>query len=186
MVVALLAPIMTFAGGGDYMLRSGDPKVVCVKGLVMGLEFDYSECLIWDMKEDKFFSIEDYVKFRGEDWQRDLPEELRKAEEAFVEKFNDKSDYALVSPQATSADYTMVFKLNEFSYGRNVIWSSNQAGWATGEVIIRNKAGEKVAVYMFTKALGDCGAGAGMFEARRQNSYEEVAKNIAKRLNKLK
>ena len=28
LMVVAFAPIMTFAGGGDYMLRSGDPKVV--------------------------------------------------------------------------------------------------------------------------------------------------------------
>lgn len=183
----MLLSLSSFAGAKDVKLVSGDASVIAVKGMSVRVEFDYSECQIYDMGEKKFFDIDEYMKFKGEDWVRDLPGELRKAEDAFLEEFNDESKKAQVVGSSAEAEYTMVFKLKEFSYGKPVVFFRSDIAWGTGVVeIVKTATKETVATFEFVKVDGAVAGGIAAMELRREQCYEHVAEAMAKTLNKIK
>lgn len=50
----MLLCLSSFAGSKDVNLVSGNAKVVAVKGMKVNVEFDYSDCQIYDMSEKRF------------------------------------------------------------------------------------------------------------------------------------
>lgn len=183
----MLLCLSSFAGSKDVNLVSGNAKVVAVKGMKVNVEFDYSDCQIYDMSEKRFFDIDEYMKFKGEDWVRDFPNELKKAEVAFLEEFNDESKTSQLVVGAADAEYTIVFKLKEFSYGKTVVMFRSDIAWGTGFVeIVNNATKESVATYEFVKVKGSVAGGIGAMELRREQCYEHVAEALAESLNKLK
>lgn len=185
-LLCAFSTISAFAGD-DFKLSSGDASVVAVSDMVVNVEFDYSSCQIYDMGEEKFFDLKDYMEFKGEDWVRDYPGELKKAEDAFVEEFNGETKKATIQAGKTDADYTFVFRLTEFSYGKAVVIFKSHIAWGTGEVLVRdNKSGETVATFSFEKMNGAVAGGIAAMELRREECYEHVAEALAKALNKTK
>lgn len=131
--------------------------------------------------------MDEYMKFKGEDWVRDFPNELKKAEVAFLEEFNDESKTSQLVSGAADAEYTIVFKLKEFSYGKTVVMFRSDIAWGTGFVeIVNNATKESVATYEFVKVKGAVAGGIGAMELRREQCYEHVAEALAESLNKLK
>lgn len=172
---------------GDFALKSGSPEAVCQKGIQMNVEFDYSDCTIYDKDEEKYFTVEDYMEFKGEEWKRDLPGELKKAEDAFSEEFNSDAKRCTINPIAKNAEFTVIFHLKEFCYGKKVVWVSSQNAWGSGEVSIKNNTtGEVIVTYTFSKVDGSVPMGTGMMELRRESCYEHVAEALVKRINKFK
>ena len=185
--LALVVCNIAYAGSKDIKLSSGNAKPIAIKDMKVRVEFDYSECQIYDMSEKKFFDMDEYMRFRGEDWVRDFPNELKKAEDAFVEEYNDESKTSVLVDSSCSSEYTVVFRLKEFSYGKNVIMFRSDLAWGTGLVeLIKTDTREVIATYNFVKVQGKVMGGIGALELRRESCYEHVAEALAESINKLR
>ena len=187
LLLVMLFELSAFASSDDVVVRSGDAKSIAIKGITINVVFDYTGSQIYDMKEKQYYAVSDYIKMKGEEWERDFPSELKKAEDAFIEEFNEDSKKAVFAVNSDNAKFTLTFKLKDFSYGKAVVWSSKDRAWGSGVLeVVNNETRDTVVVFEFTKVDGKTAAGIGQMELRREECYEHVAEALAKLLNKKK
>ena len=185
--VLLLSSLFTAAAqeGGEFILRSGDPRLVAQKKQVVDIAFDYSQCQIQDFEKGLFYSTEEFLAKQTPGWKKDWLAELARAEKSLIEEFNDESDRAQVK-QGSGADYKLVVRFDDFTYGRVIVRGDADLCNATGRIMVQDSTGTTVAVFGFTKVVGKTFGGAGAFEKRRVKCYENLGVKMATFLNAVK
>lgn len=162
-------------------MASSDLKLV--KGSVAELKGSKATiCAKWDYSkstlEDKPVSA--FLKEKGEDWERDYPKEIANAERNFISRLNDKAKKHVTAVQGDDADYQIVVKVKNFTYGSTGLsvvigfGAGDARLWGTLE-IYKKGASEPIAVIDID---GAGGAGIGN-ELRRIECYREIAELLA-------
>ena len=166
----------------DSKLESGSLIPLKDSEVRMLVTWDYSKMLI----EDK--TVEDFLKEKGADWQRDYSAEVGACEAAFEVYFNkENKKYALITEDDLSAQYEMIIHVSELHYGSTataVIFGgfSRGAHIKGNAEVVRLSDKETIANISF-----DCsGAAAIGNEARRTLAYYDLAKDLAKSIKKAK
>lgn len=182
LIFLFAAFMISLTAMADADLKSGsmiDLKKSDVRVLVT---WDYSKMLIEDKKPA------DFLKEKGADWERDYPAEVSAGEAAFDVQFNKKDKkYALITDDEDAAQYEFVIHVEKFHYG-SLGAAIAFGGFARGAHIegtvdvIKLSDKSKVATISF-----DCsGSAAYSNEARRVLAYQDLAKDLAKLVNKAK
>lgn len=169
LVIALMASMNAMAGS-DLKLESGSVKELKGSGATVCAVWDYSNSTI----EEK--SIKDFLKEKGAEWERDYPDEIKRAEDNFIERLNDKAKKSFTAVSGNDADYKLVIKVKNFDYGSSSasIWVGFGAGDARiyGKMELYKKGvSEPLAVFDLD---GVSGSGGGN-EKRRVEAYRELA-----------
>jgi hypothetical protein len=169
LVVALMASVNAMAGS-DLKMESGSVKELKGSGATICAVWDYSKSTI----EDK--SIKEFLKEKGADWERDYPAEIKRAEENFIERLNDKAKKNFTAVSGNDADYKLVIKVKNFNYGST--GASMWVGFGAGDARIYGKMelykkGEAKPLATFDLD-GVSGSGGGN-EQRRVEAYRELA-----------
>lgn len=184
-VSALVCAMASFSAFADVKLEKGSIYELKNEDVRVNIVFDYSQCKIEGKEVDAF------LKEKGEDWVKDYPMELQKAELVFKDQFNDECDYAQVID--SDAPYKIVVKIVDFDYGDrgaafNPFNFSAKSGGAKieGEIEVY-KQGEDapIAVLKIEDARGNNAITAGN-EIRRVMAYYDVAEDLAKAIDKAK
>jgi hypothetical protein len=177
-VLTLMSNLCLFASSdlklvkGSVAELKGSKATICAK-------WDYSNSTI----ENK--AINDFLNEKGDEWKRDYPKEIAKAEENFLSRLKDKASKHVTPVEGDDADYKIVVKVKNFSYGSTgaSVWVGFGAGdarmWGTLE-IYKKGASEPIAVIDID---GAGGSGYGN-EKRRVECYREMAELLADILKK--
>lgn len=125
LIMGIMTSLMSFAGD-EITLRSGNPKVL-YQAVSAALEIDYSSTMV------KKETLDEYLKGRGEDFVRDWPEDIKKAQSYFVTRFNKKNKKGMQLVEADeSVAYKMVIHISYLDMGNGGSafnpWASAKAG----------------------------------------------------------
>lgn len=179
LIVFAITSLVAFA---DAEVKSGSLKELKNAEVRVLVTWDYSKMLI----EDK--SVAEFLKEKGEDWQKDYPREVAASEATFDVFFNKKNKkYALITDDEEAAQYEMIIHIDEFHYGSTaaavVFGSFSRGAHIKGHVeVVKLSDKSTIATITF-----DCsGAAAIGNEARRTLAYQDLAKDLAKRVSKAK
>ena len=182
----LLAFIMLFActvgiqAKSDLQLIKGSLAELKGSQATVSVEWDYSHSTI----EHK--SIKEFLKEKGPDWEADYADEIKRAEENFISRMNDKSkDVKTIGDP--DGDYKIVVKVRDFDYGNTT--ASVLVGFGAGDArlygtleIYKNGSAKPIAELDMD---GVSGAGFGN-EKRRVEAYRELAETLSKLIKKAK
>jgi len=180
LTVSLLVSLKMMAGSdlklikGSVLELKGSKATICAK-------WDYSNSTI----EKK--SIEEFLETKGEEWKRDYPQEIANAEQNFISRLRDKASKNVTPVEGDDADYMIIVKVRNFSYGNTsaAVWVGFGAGdarlWGTMEIYKKGES-EPIAIIDID---GAGGAGYGN-EKRRVECYREIAELLADILKKAK
>ena len=169
LVVALMASVNAMAGS-DLKMESGSVKELKGSGATICAVWDYSNSTL----EEK--SIKEFLKEKGEDWERDYPKEIQNAEDNFIERLNDKSKKNFKAVSGDDADYKLLIKVKNFDYGSRAasVWVGFGAGdariWGKME-LYKKGVSEPIAIF----DIDGVGGSGGGNEWRRIEAYRELA-----------
>jgi len=183
----LLTLFVILAG---IVTATAKPDVSLIKGSLLELKGSNAKIFVrWDYTKS---TIEDkpvaaYLKERGADWERDYPAELTRAEKAFRERLGDKSKDVSTVTKESEADYVIVMKVKDFNYGQTAL--AVTVGFGAGDARLSGtmeiyKKGQKEPIAVLD-VDGVHGKGYGS-ELRRENTYRDLAENLAKLIKKAK
>ncbi len=166
------------------------PDVEVVKGSLAELKSSNAKVYVrWDYSnstiEDK--PVNTYLKEHGDDWVRDYKSEIKRAEDNFRERLDDKSKDVSTVTNEKDADYTIVMKVKNFNYGQTAL--AVAVGFGAGDAHLYGtmeiyKKGQSKPIAVLN-VDGVPGTGYGN-EIRRENAYRELAENLAKLIKKAK
>ncbi len=166
----------------DAEVKSGSLKELKDSEIRILVTWDYSKMLI----EDK--SVDEFLKEKGADWQKDYPREVAASEATFDVFFNKKNKkYALITDDEEAAHYEMIIHVDEFHYGSTaaavMFGGFSRGAHIKGHVdIVKLSDKSTIATITF-----DCSGSAALGnEARRTFAYQDLAKDLAKRIGKAK
>ena len=103
-VLTLISNLCLFASSdlklvkGSVSELKGSKATICAK-------WDYSNSTI----ENK--AINDFLNEKGDEWKRDYPKEIAKAEENFLSRLKDKASKHVTPVEGDDADYKIVVKV---------------------------------------------------------------------------
>lgn len=181
-MMLLAATLISLSAWADAEVKSGSMKELKNPDARVLVTWDYSKMTI----EDK--SVDEFLKEKGSDWQRDYPAEVAAGEAAFDVLFNKKDKkYALITDDEDAAQYELVIHVDKFHYG-SLGAAIAFGGFARGAHIEGTadviKLSDKSLVASITF---DCsGSAAYGNEARRILAYQDLAKDLAKLVSKAK
>lgn len=96
---------------GNLIIEHGDPSILH-QSVVATLVSDFSHA-----KTDGGQTLKEYQETKGQDWIRDWPGELAKAETYFSERFNKKNKKGLTVTGNNDAPYTMLISIDNVDFG---------------------------------------------------------------------
>ena len=132
-VLTLMSNLCLFAGS-DLKLVKGSVSELKGSKATICATWDYSNSTI----ENK--AINDFLNEKGDEWKRDYPKEIAKAEENFLSRLKDKASKHVTPVEGDDADYKIVVTVKNFSYGSTgaSVWVGFGAGdarmWGTLEI----------------------------------------------------
>lgn len=178
----LAVTLMSLTAWADADVNSGSIRPLKSASARVLVTWDYANMLI----EDK--SPEEFLKEKGEDWEKDYPAEVVAGEAAFKELFNKKDKkYAQITDDSAVAQYEFVIHVDSFHYG-SLGAAIAFGGFARGAHIegvvdvVDRADGNVIAKIKF-----ECsGAAAYSNTARRVLAYQDLAKDLAKLVGKAK
>lgn len=179
-LLLLVGAMMSLTAWADVEIKSGSLKELKSSDVRVLVTWDYSKMLIEDKKPEEF------LKEKGEDWERDYPAEVAAGESTFDIFFNKKNKkYALITDDEDAAQYEFVIHVDKFHYGSTgaaVVFGGFARGASIEGTIEVVKLSDKsvVATIEF-----DCsGSAAYSNEARRVLAYSDLAEDLAKAVGK--
>lgn len=180
-LVIILVGVVTATAKSDVELQKGSLKDLKGSNAKVFVRWDYTNSTIEDQP------VAAYLKERGAEWERDYPAELTRAERAFRECLNSKSKDIQVVTDEKNADYIIVIKVRDFNYGQTAL--AVVVGFGSGDARLYGtmeiyKKGQKEPVAILD-VDGVHGNGYGS-ELRRENTYRDLAENLAKMIKKAK
>lgn len=176
----LFACTVAIQAKSDLQLIKG--SLVELKGsqATVSVEWDYSHSTI----EKK--PIKEFLKEKGPDWEADYAAEIKRAEENFISRMNDKSkDVKTIGD--SNGDYKIVVKVRDFDYGSTS--ASVLVGFGAGDarlygtMEIYKKGGLKPIAELDMDGVSGAGFGN---EKRRVEVYRELAEILSKLIKKAK
>ena len=186
----LLVVSVTAFAGSPIKLISGSVNGMNKKNVTIIMQFDYSNCKIFDEDTEITFEPDDFYAMKGDDWVRDKGKDIPEAERSFSETFNEESDNIVAVYKPELATYTIVYKMDLFCYGNPVatmvagpFTPQNAKGFACGTFdIIDNSTNEVVATLSSDRIFGSIFAAT--WSIKREYVYDNVAEELAEFFNK--
>ena len=178
--------------GSPIKLISGSVNGMNKQTVTIFMEFDYSDCKIFDEDTEVTFEPDDFYAMKGDDWVRDKGKDIPEAEKSFSETFNEESDNIVAVYKRELATYTIVYKMDLFCYGNPVatmiagpFTPKNARGFALGTFdVIDNSTNEVVAKLSSDRIYGAIYAAT--WSIKREYVYDNVAEELAEFFNNQK
>ena len=146
-------------------------------------------CATWDYSNSTIEKqeIKAFLKEKGSEWERDYEIEIKRAEDNFLSRINDKTNDIQAIVDKDAAEYEIIIKVRDFDYGKTAL--AVVVGFGSGDArlygtmeIYKKGIEQPVAVL---DVDGVPGGGYGN-EKRRVEAYRELAELLAKLIKKSK
>ena len=178
----LAACLFAISAWADAKLVSGSMIDLKDSNARVLVSWDYTNMLVEDKK------LNDFLKEKGADWERDYPAEVAAGESAFDIEFNKKDKkYALITDDDDDAQFEFVIHVEQFHYGSlgaTIMFGGFARGaHIEGTIDVKNrKTNQTIATVKY-----DCaGSSAYSNELKRVLAYQDLAKDLAKLIGKAK